>query len=145
MRLKLPCNAAVFFALFCTAASLYADGSCCERPIVNQYGQRGIHNLCSAHTLGIGRVVNDSGKVKSPVAYYLADEPDTADYKVQGVPAQSKIGCLGLCALEPVVQVQTGEQPPVTYGKVTPEVARRILKEHIGKGLIVQEYVIENV
>ena len=57
----------------------------------------------------------------------------------------SKIGCLGLCALEPVVQVQAGEQPPVTYGKVTPEVARRILKEHIGKGLIVQEYVIENV
>ena len=57
----------------------------------------------------------------------------------------SKIGCLGLCALEPVVQVQVGEQPPVTYGRVTPDVARRILKEHIGKGLIVQEYVIENV
>ena len=57
----------------------------------------------------------------------------------------SKIGCLGQCALEPVVQVQVGEQLPVTYGRVTPEVARRILKEHIGKGLVVQEYIIENV
>lgn len=57
----------------------------------------------------------------------------------------SQIGCLGLCSLEPVVQVQVGEQPPVTYGKVTPEIARRILNEHIGKGLIVQQYIIENV
>jgi NADP-reducing hydrogenase subunit HndB len=57
----------------------------------------------------------------------------------------SQIGCLGLCALEPVVQVQVGEQPLITYGKVTPDVAKRILREHIGKGLIVQQYTIENV
>ena len=55
----------------------------------------------------------------------------------------SKIGCLGLCALEPVIQVQTPDHPLVTYGKVTPEVARWILQEHIAKGLIVQQYVIE--
>jgi len=55
----------------------------------------------------------------------------------------SKIGCLGLCALEPVIQVQTRDQPLVTYGKVTPEVARRIIQDHIGKGMIVQQYAIE--
>ena len=38
-----------------------------------------------------------------------------------------------------LVQVLTPDQPPVTYGKVTPEVARRILCQHIGRGLIVQE------
>ena len=54
-------------------------------------------------------------------------------------------GCIGLCALEPIVQVQMPDQTQFTYGKVTPEVARRILHEHIGKGRIVQEYLVENV
>ena len=53
------------------------------------------------------------------------------------------IGCIGLCALEPIVQVQALDQPVVTYGKVTPEVAQRIILQHVGKGLVVQEYVIE--
>jgi len=55
----------------------------------------------------------------------------------------SKIGCLGLCALEPVIQVQTPNQPLVTYGKVTPDVARRIIQDHIGNGMIVHQYAIE--
>ena len=54
-------------------------------------------------------------------------------------------GCIGLCALEPIVQVEINGQPPVTYGKVTPSVAQRILREHIGKGLIVQEHVVEYI
>lgn len=54
-------------------------------------------------------------------------------------------GCLGLCALEPVVQVEIVGQPMVTYGKVTPAVAHRILQDHIGKGLLIQEYIVENV
>jgi NADP-reducing hydrogenase subunit HndB len=57
----------------------------------------------------------------------------------------TQTGCLGLCALEPIVQVQAANQPLVTYGKVTSEVARRILREHIGKGLVVHEYMVENV
>ncbi len=52
--------------------------------------------------LGIGRVVNapGKGKVKKPAAYYLADEPDTADYRVEGVPAGKQIGAIaqGLAA-----------------------------------------------
>ena len=57
----------------------------------------------------------------------------------------TQTGCIGLCALEPLLQVQIADQPPVTYGKVTPNVAHRILQNHIGKGLVVQEYVVENV
>ena len=54
-----------------------------------------------------------------------------------------QIGCLGLCAMEPVVQVQEADHAQITYGKVTREVAQRIMQEHLGKGLIVQENVIE--
>jgi NADP-reducing hydrogenase subunit HndB len=55
----------------------------------------------------------------------------------------SKTGCIGQCEAEPIVQVITGEKHKVTYGKVSPEVARRILREHVMGGKIVQEYVIE--
>lgn len=55
------------------------------------------------------------------------------------------IGCIGLCALEPIVQVLHPGQPTVTYGRVTPEVARRIITQHIDNGIIVQENAVENV
>ena len=52
-------------------------------------------------------------------------------------------GCIGLCSLEPVVQVIVGDKPAVTYGKVDVESARRILKEHVVHGLVVQDLVVE--
>jgi len=52
-------------------------------------------------------------------------------------------GCIGLCENEPVVQVIIGENPKIVYGKVTPEIAERILKEHIQGGRSLPEYVIE--
>jgi len=55
----------------------------------------------------------------------------------------TQTGCAGLCKYEPVVEVIAGESPKVTYGKVTPEVARRILREHVLGGKVVQEFVVE--
>jgi len=54
----------------------------------------------------------------------------------------TQTGCIGLCEREPIVQVVIGDQPKITYGKVTPEVARRIMNEHVVKGNIVQDHVI---
>ncbi|NMB60290.1 MAG: (2Fe-2S) ferredoxin domain-containing protein [Chloroflexi bacterium] len=55
----------------------------------------------------------------------------------------SQTGCLGLCEKEPIMQVTIGNEPKVSYGKVTPEVARRIMKEHVGEGKILQDHVIQ--
>ena len=52
-------------------------------------------------------------------------------------------GNIGLDSLEPIVQVMVGENPKVTYGKVTPDAARRIMKEHVVGGQVVKEYAIE--
>ncbi len=52
-------------------------------------------------------------------------------------------GNIGLDSWEPIVQVIIGEQPKVTYGKVTPDVARRIMKEHVVGGVIVKDHAIE--
>jgi NADP-reducing hydrogenase subunit HndB len=55
----------------------------------------------------------------------------------------TQTGCIGQCEREPIVQVVVGENPKVTYGKVTPEIARRILSEHVLAGKPVQDFVIQ--
>lgn len=52
-------------------------------------------------------------------------------------------GNIGLDSYEPIVQVVIPGQEKVTYGKVNPEMARRIIKEHILGGEVVSEYQIE--
>lgn len=54
----------------------------------------------------------------------------------------TQTGCIGLCEREPIVMVTVGEETKITYGKVTPEVARRILKEHVGAGKVVEDHKI---
>lgn len=51
-------------------------------------------------------------------------------------------GNIGLDSWEPIVKVQVGEGPVVTYGKVTPAVARAILQAHVAGGQVLTEYVI---
>ena len=50
---------------------------------------------------------------------------------------------IGMDSWEPIVQVIVGDDPGVSYGKVTAEVARKIMKEHVVAGNVVKEYVIE--
>ncbi len=49
----------------------------------------------------------------------------------------------GLASSEPVVEVHEEGKPTVVYGNVTPELARRIVAEHIVNGNPVSEHVIE--
>jgi NADP-reducing hydrogenase subunit HndB len=52
-------------------------------------------------------------------------------------------GNIGLDSFEPIVQVVVGDSAKVTYGRVTPDVARRIMKEHVVGGSIVTDNKIE--
>ena len=54
----------------------------------------------------------------------------------------TQTGCIGMCEREPIVQVTIGEQPKVTYGKVTPDIAERIMKEHVQAGKTVTDFVV---
>lgn len=54
----------------------------------------------------------------------------------------TQTGCIGQCEHEPIMQVTLGEQPKVTYGKVTPERAQQILKEHVVGGQVVKSLVV---
>ncbi len=51
-------------------------------------------------------------------------------------------GNFGFDSLEPVVKVSVGDEPVVTYGKVTSYVARQIMEEHILGGKVVTANLI---
>ncbi len=54
----------------------------------------------------------------------------------------SQTGCIGVCRLEPLVEVYMPGQEKVTYVKVKPEMAKRIVNEHLVNGNPVLEYTI---
>ncbi|QZY56006.1 (2Fe-2S) ferredoxin domain-containing protein [Crassaminicella profunda] len=54
----------------------------------------------------------------------------------------SQTGCIGVCRLEPIVEVYRPEEEKVTYVKMTPEKAKKIIAEHIVNGKIIHEYTI---
>lgn len=55
----------------------------------------------------------------------------------------SQTGCVGLCGQEPVIQVICSDGTQITYGKVTPKVARRVISEHLIGGTVLQDYVVQ--
>ncbi|MGB9750263.1 MAG: (2Fe-2S) ferredoxin domain-containing protein [Caldisericia bacterium] len=54
----------------------------------------------------------------------------------------TQTGERGLASKEPVVVIEETDKPKIIYGDVTPEVAKRIIVEHIINGIPVSEYVI---
>ena len=54
----------------------------------------------------------------------------------------SQTGCVGMCRLEPMVDVYTPGKEKVTYVHVKPEMVPRIVAEHVVNGRPVEEYTI---
>jgi NADP-reducing hydrogenase subunit HndB len=54
----------------------------------------------------------------------------------------TQTGCIGMCEKEPIVEVVIGDQAKVIYGKVNPDTAVRIMKEHVVNGNVVADHVI---
>ena len=54
----------------------------------------------------------------------------------------SQTGCVGMCRLEPMVDVITPGKDKVTYVHVKPEMVPRIVAEHVVNGRPVAEYTI---
>ena len=55
--------------------------------------------------------------------------------------AVSQTGCIGICQYEPVVEIFEGDEK-VTYVKMTPEKALRVVNDHLVNGNVVSEYTI---
>jgi NADP-reducing hydrogenase subunit HndB len=55
------------------------------------------------------------------------------------------VGCIGMCAKEPLVDIEQAGQPRVTYANVTPTMVPRIIKEHLVEGRVVQEWALGRI
>ena len=54
----------------------------------------------------------------------------------------SQTGCIGICQLEPIGEVFEPGKEKITYVKMTPEKAARVIEEHLKNGNVVNEYTI---
>jgi NADP-reducing hydrogenase subunit HndB len=57
----------------------------------------------------------------------------------------AQTGCIGICRLEPIVEVIKPGEEKVTYVKMNAEKAKRVIKEHVQGGKVVDEYVMHIV
>ncbi len=73
-----------------------------------------------------------------PVLSTFVEEVANAD--LTGKVTVSQTGCIGICQFEPVVEVFEADKEKVTYVKMTPEKAKRVVEEHIKGGKVVAEY-----
>ena len=54
----------------------------------------------------------------------------------------TQTGCIGVCRLEPIVEVYVPGQEKVTYVKVKPEMVSTIVSEHLVNHRVVTDYTI---
>lgn len=52
------------------------------------------------------------------------------------------VGCVGLCAQEPLVDIEQAGAPRVTYGRVRPDMVATLIEEHLVKGSVVTRWVV---
>lgn len=74
-----------------------------------------------------------------PVLLAIMDEVEKNELS-DVVVAQT--GCIGMCRLEPIVEVYRPGEEKVTYVKMNPSKAKRVVNEHVMQGKIVQEYTV---
>ncbi|MPN33191.1 hypothetical protein SDC9_180675 [bioreactor metagenome] len=76
-----------------------------------------------------------------PVLNALVNEAAQGGYSC--IIAQT--GCIGMCTLEPIVEVFDKDGAKTTYVLVTAEKAIEIMREHVANGKIVEKYTIGTV
>ncbi len=54
----------------------------------------------------------------------------------------TQTGCIGMCRLEPIVEILAPGKEKVTYVKMTAEKAAKVVAEHIVNGSVVTEYTV---
>ncbi len=75
-----------------------------------------------------------------PVLNALVEEVNNSE--LAGKVTVTQTGCVGLCQLEPIVEVYEAGKEKVTYIKMTPEKAKAVVEKHLKGGNVVTEYTV---
>jgi NADP-reducing hydrogenase subunit HndB len=102
--------------------------------------QMGIRSDSQAKTrIVVGMATCGIAAGARPVLAAITEE--VAKRKLTDV-AVIQTGCIGICQYEPVVEVYKENEEKITYVKMTPQMAIRIINDHIVNGNVVTEYTI---
>jgi len=52
------------------------------------------------------------------------------------------VGCIGMCAFEPLVDIEQAGGSRITYGNIHPEKVPRLIEEHLIQGSVVDDWVV---
>ena len=74
-----------------------------------------------------------------PVLEAFLQEIDKRELKNVAV---TQTGCIGVCRLEPIVEVYVPGQEKVTYVKMKPEMVPKVVADHLVNHQVVTEYTI---
>ena len=69
---------------------------------------------------------------------------EVANRKLENVTV-TQVGCIGECALEPIVEVYDKDNNRTTYGLVTVEDVNKIIDEHVLGGKVIETKTLEYI
>ncbi len=105
-------------------------------------GQVDLRNECHAGTrVVVGMATCGIAAGARPVLTALSDLVQEHGIKDVSV---TQTGCIGLCQYEPIVEVITADGDKTTYIKMTAEKAKKVVEQHLMRGIVVAEYTINN-
>ena len=71
-----------------------------------------------------------------------------AEVNAQGLTDKvtvTQTGCIGLCQLEPIVEVYEAGKEKVTYVKMTAEKVKTVIEKHLKGGNVVTEFTVADL
>jgi NADP-reducing hydrogenase subunit HndB len=68
---------------------------------------------------------------------------DEVDKLKLGQITVKQTGCMGLCYVEPTIEVKVPGMPDTIYGKVDGDVARKIVNDHLAQRKLVNDHVFD--
>ncbi|MBN2038489.1 MAG: (2Fe-2S) ferredoxin domain-containing protein [Spirochaetes bacterium] len=71
---------------------------------------------------------------------FEAFQDEISSKNLSGITVK-QTGCMGLCETEPTVEVRVPGMPDIIYGKVTPEIARKIIEKHVIRKILVNNLI----
>ena len=75
-----------------------------------------------------------------PILNALVEEVNNGG--LSGKVTVSQTGCIGLCQLEPIVEVYEAGKEKVTYVKMTTEKVKTVVEKHLKGGNVVTEFTV---
>jgi NADP-reducing hydrogenase subunit HndB len=55
------------------------------------------------------------------------------------------VGCVGMCAKEPLVDIEQAGKSRIRYGNITQEKVPRLIEDHLVRGQVIQEWAISRM